>query len=398
MYEDASESVSNWLGSSGDTSDAADGRGTGTLNHEGEPESLWGQIGQTVGDLGRGISQEGVGSLFDAEGGGISGMLDRQDAQRELSNRFQVVGDDFVGPRNHNQVSQEEYQDIARTFSNIRQGRGDLTIDASQFDEDAGEDRAAWEEGVQADIADMMMTTGGRQQINGLSNNVVRDDTGAARTDSEGNDIHHHSTISPLFGVQRRDEDGNLELDDEGHIQWDDPGAGNRDASTLRHDNAFARAGDGSWDDHYAASRDEHGTRGEGVNSTIMFNPGEVLGLRSDVVLDHEMQHAIHQTQGTMAEGDFGGISDGHGGTLDAGVGNRERQAVGLSRDDSPTGGHYPGDPDGCTENTYRLQSNQLGDRFLPREHYGALPGEAGSDAELEEAWNRFNASGHSRL
>lgn len=54
----------------------------------------------------------GIGGLLDP-----SGMLDRQQAQRDLAGRFQVLPDDFVGPRRDNQVSQEEYQRIARARS-----------------------------------------------------------------------------------------------------------------------------------------------------------------------------------------------------------------------------------------------------------------------------------------
>jgi hypothetical protein len=79
-------------------------------------------------------------------------------------------------------------------------------------------------------------------------------------------------------------------------------------------------------------------------------------------------------------------------------IGNRERQAVGLTRGDSPTGGHYPGDPDGCTENTYRQERNALGERFLPRTprtQYSRLLGEAPatmSDADLQARWNTHNS------
>jgi hypothetical protein len=66
------------------------------------------------------------------------------------------------------------------------------------------------------------------------------------------------------------------------------------------------------------------------------------------VVLAHEMQHAFHETQGTMGRGTFTdptGVSPDSGG-----IANFERQAVGLSRSDTPGGaGHYPGDQDGCS-------------------------------------------------
>ena len=58
-----------------------------------------GDLGQTLGDVGRGLSQEGLGGLFDP-----SGMMDRQSAQRELAGNFNVVPDGTPGIRSENQV------------------------------------------------------------------------------------------------------------------------------------------------------------------------------------------------------------------------------------------------------------------------------------------------------
>jgi len=219
------------------------------------------------------------------------------------------------------------------------------------------------------------MTEGGRSQIDGLQNNVVRDDSGDARTMLPfglGPEVHHHTTIEPLFGERDSPSD-----------DWEDPWFWDRDASNLRTDNAFARPeGSGS-------RRDAAGNRGSGTDSTILINPGNILsqGVRSDVVMAHEMQHATHQTQGTNAFGKFGSGPDTN-------INNSERQATGLTRSDSPTGGHYPGDPDGCTENDYRMQSNALGDRFLPRTQYaGSMPAEAPSsmsDTDFDNLWSTF--------
>jgi hypothetical protein len=376
-YDAAASSVSNWLGSGADTSDAATAGG-GSALHRDEPDSLWGQIGQTVGDFGRGVQQEGLGGILDP-----TGAVDRQRAQRELSDRFQVVGDDHEGPRNHNQVTQAEYERIARTFSDVRMGRGDLTLDTSGFNN--AEDAQQYREGAMVNIADMMMTTAGRDQISTMSNNVLRDDNGEARTNWLGMEQHRHTTIQPYFQEEEH--------------WWQRLGGDlfGRDASQLGTDNAFAAPVDGS-----AMSRNADGTRGEGTDVNIQWNPGVGLGARSDVILAHEMEHALHETQGTMARGRFSGAGpdatyvDENG---NVGINNFERQAVGLSRTDTPggvpAGGHYPGDPDGCTENTYREQRNQLGlgDRFLPRTDYTSLPGQAATDAELQGAWAAHRAA-----
>lgn len=382
FLENARRSVSDWLGSGPQTSDAATARGGSDARAE-RPASLWDRIGQSVGDLGRGFSQEGIGGLMD-----ISGMLDRQQAQRDLSDRFQVVGDDFVGPRNHNQVSQAEYERIARTFSDIRTGRGDLTIDSSQFNNDA--DAARYRQGTMNNIADMMMTTAGREQIYGMSNNVLRDDEGNSRRGlfgvempfNLGTEIHRQTTISPLFS---------------------NPGdATQRDWAHLRTDNGYA---DPEHSDRMQRNAD--GTRGTGTDVNIRMNPMDILGLRSDVVLAHEMQHAMHETQGTMARGVYdtatGGQgpdatyqnTDDQGNVISTGINNWERQAVGLTRTDVPSGGHFPGDADGCTENTYREQRNQLGlgDRFVPRTDYTSLPGQAGPTDDLDQLWANHRAA-----
>lgn len=359
-----------------DTHDAATAQGGAGLV-AGET-SLLGRLGQTLGDFGRGVSQEGLGGMLDPRG-----MMDRQAAQRELSSRFQVVGDDFIGPRNHNQVSQAEYQNIARTFSNVRMGRGDLSIDTSQITDEA--QAKTYKDGAMVSIADMMMTTSGRQQINNLSNNVSRDDAGNARHGLPGSDpttlpfgleqalpeTHRHTTIRPLFNDTNNDNN----LTNDGHT-----------AADYFNGNAFADA-EGAHGEHGAIdtsgrskwSRDATtNARGLGTNSTIWWNPTANVGNcnRSDVILAHEMQHALQETQGTMARGTF---TDPSGADPDSGsIRNFERQAVGLSRSDTPTGGHYPGDPDGCTENTYRTERNELGlgDHFAQRTNYsGTMPG-----------------------
>ena len=67
--------------------------------------------------------------------------------------RFDIVGDDFVGPRQHNQVTQQEFEEIARVYSDIRLGRGDLTMDTSEMPADQA---AAYRQGVMDDIGTMM--------------------------------------------------------------------------------------------------------------------------------------------------------------------------------------------------------------------------------------------------
>lgn len=253
--------------------------------------SLLGDIGQTLGDLGRGISQEGIGGLLDA-----SGMMDRQAAQRELSGNFQVVGDDFVGPRNENQVTEEEYQQIARTYSDIRMDRSDLQLDLPADMDPA--DAEAYREGAMTDIGRILQTRSGRDLIGQLSDN--------------------------------QDADGNHRIT---RIAGNDPDPQNAHAS--------GNPGDVGTHEH----------PGAGGDSTVTYNPGSVwqplpgsthgepwMPMRSDVQLFHELTHSLHQTHGTLADGtvtnaglDAAGVPAGDLSRRDAGdIDRAEHQAVGI--------------------------------------------------------------------
>src|SRR5262249_710742 len=112
------------------------------------------------------------------------------------------------------------------------------------------------------------------------------------------------------------------------------------------------------------------GARGEGTDSTIWWNPTADVGNchRSDVILAHEMQHALHETQGTMAAGTYNLRS-----SRDYKLSNFEPHAGGL-----PNNGDNRLDPVGESENAYRNERNQLrlGDHFARRNAYrGTMPG-----------------------
>lgn len=312
--------------------------------------------------------EEGMGAIFDPVG-----ALDRHNARQELASRFEVVGDDFVGPRNHNQVSAEEYERIVQTYSDIRLGRGDLTIDTSEMTDP--EQERTYRQGTMDAIADMMQTTSGRNMIYSLSNNVMQDDSGNARQfigdhdvtgtwlESFGSDRHRHTTIRALYN----DTNNNDNLTDDAHGPGDYfNGNAFADATGAHGENgAIDTSGRNHW------SRDASGNRGLGTDSTIWWNPtanaGGLNAADSDVILAHEMQHTLHETQGTMASGTYTGP-----GPDNNKYANFERQAVGL-----PYPGQNPNDPQVCPENTYRAERNQLGDNFLNRDNYDTLPGRA---------------------
>lgn len=306
----------------------------------------------------RGLAQEGMTGLDD-----LSGAVDRQHAQEELANRFSVVPDDFVGPRLPNQVTQSEYQQVAHTYSDIRLGRGDLTIDTSSIDSEAaqgsyGMTPEAYRAGAMNDIASMMQTRSGRSEIEALHNNPLVSDAGEARNDfmgfelpqlpfnvdaGLGNPIHHHTTMVPLLNA----------------------------TGGVDRTNGYA-APDGS-----GSERDAAGARGAGSDVHIRYNPGVNIGdsrpdmhgtnpwmesFRSDVLLAHEMNHAIQQTQGTgdstavQASDDSSSTGVGIDAAYRDADGNPlrriEHQAVGI--------GQSSGNE--MTENAYRRERRAMAD------------------------------------
>ena len=267
-------------------------------------------LGPLIGPVQGGIDtatelweREGMNAVLDPVG-----AVDRLNASNELADRFDVVPDDFVGPRQQNQLTQEEYDRVVETYSNIRLGRGDLTLDASELSD---EDEAKWRQGSMDDIATMMQTSSGRQMIMTMSDNPMLDDAGNERKFIGGADVtgtwmeglgaseHHHTTIRPYH----QNANNNNRLDDD-------------DAAPLGHDNAVSddlnpNDGDRS---RVMSERLADGSRGAGSDPIIRWNPDNMGpldvdgdGVRnqttSDIVLMHEMAHSWHQTQGTLATG-----------------------------------------------------------------------------------------------
>lgn len=215
-------------------------------------------------DYTSGVQKEGWTSIFDPVG-----TVDRQRAGQELSDRFSVVPNDFVGPRQPNQVTQEEYDKIVKNYSDIRLGRTDINFNTDGLSE---EDAAKYKSGAMNDLASIMQTTHGRDLIDKLAHN----------------EKGHQTTLSPLF---KQNASKNY-----------DPSLG------LDNTNGFASAEDAS-----KASLKADGTANDGTNSRVRYNPGQSitpegaidkwLPFRSDVLLYHELVHSMDQTGGTLANG-----------------------------------------------------------------------------------------------
>jgi hypothetical protein len=255
---------------------------------------------QSIADFGRGISQEGLGGLFD-----YSGMMDRQQAQRELASRFNVLPDGTPGERSQNQVSEEQFQQIARTYSDIRLGRGDLTLAAKPAGmSDA--DYATFRQGSMNDIADILQTESGRGLVGSL-----------------------HDAPLQADGVSRRPTVINPRLD----------AANQFDPSNATGGGRFGQSG------------------------TISYVPGvdaapNGSNLRSDATLYHEMVHAHHAVYNTWDATTVGSFPMPFGlpnfentADPDYGLGNFEHQAAGL--------GIHANDP--YSENRYRGERAEIG-------------------------------------
>ncbi len=317
------------------------------------------EAAHTVGQFGSGVMQEGLGGLTD-----MSGMMDRQRAQEELADRFTVADGEIPTGSASNVVSREEYERIAHTYSDVRLGRGDLTIDTSSIDSETaqgtyGMTPEEYRQGALNDIASMMQTRSGRHEIEALHDNPLVNDAGETRNSlfgfelpqlpgnldgGLGDPIHHHTTMVPLLNA-----------------------TGGMDTT-----NGYAAPdGDGSMRDTAT------GDRGSGSDVHIRYNPGVNIGdsrpgmqadnpwmesFRSDILLAHEMNHAVQQTQGTgdstavQASDDPSSTGVGIDAAYRDGSGNPlrriEHQAVGIGQSSG----------NDMTENAYRRERREMAD------------------------------------
>lgn len=222
---------------------------------------------QAIGDLGHAVQQEGVGALGD-----IMGALDRQDAQRDLASRFNVGMGDGITPTGdgENDVTQEEFQAIARQYSDIRRGNTQLKLDFASPGADP-QRTATLENRAMADVGDILQTRVGRSFIGELANGKYETRIGEEAVDNARG------------GGKFNDEKG----DYVSHAKYQ-PGANHE-------------PGHGDY--------------------------------RSDAVLFHELVHAYHYAHDSTAEGVVSsqGLTVPMPGDEGQGVKRKEYQAVGLT-------------------------------------------------------------------
>jgi hypothetical protein len=251
--------------------------------------------------------QEGFGAPLDPQG-----SIDRQLAQRELRRNFEIVAED--APREAgSQVTEVEFERIARLYSDIRLGRTHLHVDSTSFD--AGEERAAAHY---------------RRNLMGQLGRILQTGTGRALVDELAHNEHGHDV-----NFQRYRDASGREVRNDATAMW-----GSRaDAEDPR----------------------------KGTDSTVSINPGVddyVVGRptdawrhqRGDVALFHELTHALHEVNGTL---DPRGAVEEEG--LDHSwrdlssvepIAGYEHQAVGLGRHRRDRGPN---------ENRYRRERASIG-------------------------------------
>jgi hypothetical protein len=253
-----------------------------------------------LADMRAEIASEGIGALLDP-----AGAADRLAARRELASRFNVMPNGTVGIARQNQVTQEEFDRIAREYSDIRLGRTDLQFGARPANM-SGADYSGFKTNAMSDIADVMQTESGRGLIESLAHAPLQDDGKSHRT----------TMINPY-------------LDATGHL---DP-------------------------------RNSGGGGNFGVSGHVEVAPGMTIApgqgdFRSDAVMYHELTHAHHAIYntwdgGTVGHMQFGGrdLQYDHGADANTRISQSEYQAVGL-------GAHSD---DRFSENRYRYERSQIG-------------------------------------
>src|SRR5262249_21894243 len=291
----------------------------------------------------------------------------RMKANDALKDKFKIVDEKKPGDP-PNTLTRAEYEKVIKQYSDIGQGKGDLTINTAGM----GDDEAKkFKEGAMGDIAKMLQTQEGREMLTKLGNNVATDASGNVIKDASGNPVHRTTQIGQAYEKQA-DASGNPILDASGWRQNKLDASGNPIKMT---DNAYPdytnynTAG-------ATAMRDASGNRGAGQNSDVGYNPGMSLpgsSAPSDVILFHELRHAADMTTGNM---DNRMVDASSGVPQDVGaIRNFEHQAVGIGNS-AGVGSAQAVDPRATvpwSENQYRASRAALAQAGAP----GSVPSEA---------------------
>jgi len=295
MLHEAIQTVKDWFGGSNvpaaTPSDGSAEPANTNLGPVGTPSveascSLFG--GLFGGDDKKSDSDELKGALKEARE-----QIGIDLAKDALKDKFKVG--EGTGP---NAVSKEEFERIAKLYSDINAGRTDIKFDMSGVDKDK---RAEMRSKSMEDIAKMLQTPAGRKLIGDLADNETKDPNDATKS------IHHNTTIR---------------LTDDKAVENDCDEKGMAAARAVRD----KEAGD--------AIEKKSSTPGVGTDAIITYHPGVEKILEGpnvkatgDTTLFHEMVHADHMTHGTKV--DSSQVVNNPG-TRDHGTQVEEMATVGL--------------------------------------------------------------------
>jgi hypothetical protein len=254
---------------------------------------------------------------------------DQRQATSELRGMFQVSdeGHPWQGPHAGNQVTPEEYENIVQMYSDLR-----LSTDPDNQHSNlrfGANSSAEYRQQTMQQIARILQTTSGRDLISHLE---------------------HSRSQTTLAGF-----DPNPELTGGASDRTFDEGASVRQAD--------GNPGMGAPSEVHNLHTNEHATLPAGVAHPD-WDP------RSDVVLYHELTHAMHSVDGVQARGLVGhGTEDNAVARAeDTGVRNEEYQTVGLGRYERTDPMLRMGE---ISENAYRRERNEIG-----RNGAGAVAGD----------------------
>jgi len=133
-----------------------------------------GQLNLCNDGLGEGVARSGADLGAMSEADADAARADRLAAREELAGRFEVVSDDFMGPRLPNQLTAAEFEEVANLYSDIRQGNTNINFDSTGSGQTADDFRDA----SMGDMASILTTGQGRQLMSQLAYQEV-----------DGNDI-----------------------------------------------------------------------------------------------------------------------------------------------------------------------------------------------------------------
>ncbi len=247
------------------------------------------------------------------------GQMDRVKAEMELADKFEIVDDDFMGPKKPNQISQEEFERVAGTYSDIQKGNTNLQFDTTNMDDKKSAD---FKSKVMGDMSNILTTSSGRDLLTQLAYGTNPNNGNAYTTTLVDNVIPCGAATSFL------------DIDDQSN------GVG-LDQSVK-----------------YLPGVDKKLSQCD-----IDYESADFNHMTSDTTLFHELTHALHVRDGAIPTGNVGAAQSTI--AADDDIDQEEYNTVGLG-----TAANNP-----ITENAYRAEREIVTGQDIPQRGSYAGPG-----------------------